>query len=82
MTPGSLGTSDFLEKQDHFDHLVVAPVVNELKKVFEKLLTLRDKIPTELEVVPFRMVTIPDAAPVETVNVNKDVTDKTKETIL
>jgi hypothetical protein len=82
MTPGSLGTSDFLEKQDHFDHLVVAPVVNELKKVFEKLLTLRDKVPTELEVVPFRMVTIPDAAPVETVNVNKDVTDKTKETII
>jgi hypothetical protein len=56
-------------------------VVNELKKVFEKLLTLRDKIPTELEVTPFRMVTIPDAAPVETVNVNKDVTDKTNETI-
>ena len=81
MTPGALGTSDFLEKQDHFDHLVVAPVVNELKKVFEKLLTLRDKTPTELEVVPFRMVTIPDAAPVETIDVNKDVTDKTNETI-
>ena len=81
MTPGSLGQSDFLEKQDHFDHLVVAPIVNELKKVFEKLLTLRDKIPTELEVVPFRMVTIPDSAPVETVDVNKTVTDKTNETI-
>jgi hypothetical protein len=28
------------------------------------------------------MVTIPDAAPVETVDVNKDVTDKTNETIV
>jgi hypothetical protein len=72
-TPGSLGNSDHLEAQDHFQHLVIQPLQREIKGVFEKLLRLRDGKPAEIEIKQFEMVTIPDAAPVETVNVNKDV---------
>ena len=41
--------------------------------MFEKLLRLRDNKPAEIEIKQFEMVTTPDAAPIETVNVNKDV---------
>jgi hypothetical protein len=80
-TPGALGSSDHLEAQDHFMHLVIEPIQKEILGVFNKLLTLRDKQPTDIEVKQFQMVTIPDEAPIETVDVNKDVTDKTNETI-
>jgi hypothetical protein len=72
-TPGSLGSSDHLEAQDHFQHLVIQPLQREIKGVFEKLLRLRDGKPAEIEIKQFEMVTIPDASPVETVDVNKDV---------
>jgi hypothetical protein len=72
-TPGSLGTPNHLEAQDHFQHLVIKPIQEEIKRVFEKLLLLRDKQPAEIEIKQFTMVTIPDEAPVETVDVNKDV---------
>ena len=69
-----------MEAQDHFQHLVIKPIQEEIKKVFEKLLLLRDKIPAELEIKQFEMVTIPDEKPVDTVDVNKtetvDNTDK------
>lgn len=81
-TPGALGSSDHLEAQDHFQHLVIQPIQEEIKKVFEKLLNLRDGKPAEIEIKQFEMVTIPDEAPTETVDVNKDVTDKTNETII
>jgi hypothetical protein len=81
-TPGALGSSDHLEAQDHFQHLVIQPIQEEIKKVFEKLLNLRDGKPAEIEIKQFEMVTIPDEAPIETVDVNKDVTDKTNETII
>ena len=80
-TAGQLGTPNHLEAQDHFQHLVITPIQEEIKKVFEKLLTLRDKQATVIELKQFRMVTIPDAKPIETVDVNKDVIDKTNETI-
>lgn len=70
-TPGSLSSRDHLEAQDHFNHLVIAPLQQECKRVFEKLLTLRDGIPTKIEVEQFKMVSLPDEAPIETVNVNK-----------
>ena len=79
-TPSSLGTPNHLEAQDHFQHLVIKPIQEEIKKVFEKLLLLRDKIPAEIEIKQFEMVTIPDEKPVDTVDVNKtetvDNTDK------
>lgn len=81
-TPGALGSSDHLEAFDHFTHLVIQPIQEEIKKVFEKLLNLRDGKPAEIEIKQFEMVTIPDEAPIETVDVNKDVTDKTNETII
>ena len=73
-TPGSLGTPDHLEAHDHFQHLVINPIQEEIKKVFEKLLLLRDGIPAEIEIKQFEMVTIPDANPVDTVDVNKTET--------
>jgi hypothetical protein len=73
ITPGSLGNPDHLEAQDHFKNLVIKPIQKEIKLVFEKLLSIRDKKPTEIEIEQYNMVTIPDAAPIETVNVNKDV---------
>lgn len=79
ITPGGLGTPDHLESQDHFQHLVIKPIQTEIKKVFEKLLLLRDKVPATIMVKQFEMVSIPDEAPVETVNVNKDVVDNTTE---
>lgn len=72
-TAGSLGTPDHLEAQDHFQHLVINPIQVEIKKVFEKLLRLRDNKPADIQIKQFQMVTIPDAAPIETVDVNKDV---------
>ena len=72
-TPSALGQPNHLEAQDHFQHLVIQPIQKEIKTVFEKLLRLRDGKPAEIEIKQFEMVTIPDAAPVETVNVNKDV---------
>jgi hypothetical protein len=72
-TPGALGQPNHLEAQDHFQHLVIFPIQEEIKKIFEKLLRLRDNKPAEIEIKQFQMVTIPDAAPVETVDVNKDV---------
>lgn len=71
ITPGGLGTPDHLEAQDHFQHLVIKPIQTEIKKVFEKLLLVRDGAPAEIEIKQFEMVTIPDAAPTENVNVDK-----------
>jgi hypothetical protein len=68
-----LGSPDHLAAQNHFQHLVVYPIQEEIKKVFEKLLRLRDNKPAEIEIKQFDMVTVPDAAPIETVDVNKDV---------
>jgi len=67
-TPGALSQRDHLEAQDHFNNLVIKPLQTELLSVFNKILTLRDGVKTELEVEQFNMVTIPDAAPVETIN--------------
>ena len=72
ITPGGLGTPDHLEAQDHFQNLVVKPIQTEIKKVFEKMLNLRDRVPVEIEIKQFHMVTVPDAAPIETVDINKD----------
>jgi len=71
ITPGGLGTPDHLEAQDHFQHLVIKPIQTEIKKVFEKLLLLRDTTPAEIEIEQFVMVSVPDEAPVENINVNK-----------
>jgi len=75
ITPGGLGTPDHLEAQDHFQHLVIKPIQTELKKIFEKLLLLRDKVEAKILIKQFRMVTTPDEAPIETVDVNKDVVE-------
>jgi hypothetical protein len=72
ITPGGLGTPDHLEAQDHFHNLVIKPIQTEIKKVFEKLLLLRDTAPAEIDIKQFNMVTVPDAAPVETIDINKD----------
>jgi hypothetical protein len=72
--PGALGSSDHLEAQDHFQNLVIRPIQSEIKAVFEKLISLRDNgAPTEIDIKQFVMVSLPDAAPIETVDVNKDV---------
>ena len=71
-TPGRLGTPNHLEAQDHFNRLVIQPIQEEIKRVFEKLLLLRDKKPAEIEIKQFNMVSIPDQAPVETVDVKKE----------
>jgi hypothetical protein len=52
--------------------LVIKPIQEEIKKVFEKLLLLRDKKPAEIDIKQFQMVTVPDKAPIETVDVNKE----------
>jgi hypothetical protein len=71
--PGALGSSDHLEAQDHFMHLVIAPIQTEVSTVFSKLLSLRDGgIPTEIEIEQFEMVSLPDMKPIETVDVNKE----------
>lgn len=70
-TPGALGSRDHLEAQDHFNRLVIAPIQTEIKKVFEKLLNLRDGQPADIEIKQFKMVSLPDEAPIETVDVNK-----------
>lgn len=75
ITPGGLGTPDHLEAQDHFQHLVIKPIQTEIKKVFEKILLLRDKTAAEIVVKQFDMVTQPDVAPTEVIDVNKDVVD-------
>ena len=52
--PGSLGTPDHLQAQDHFQRLVVAPIQTEIKSVFEKLISLRDNgKPTEILIKQF-----------------------------
>ena len=79
ITPGGLGTPDHLEAQDHFQHLVVKPIQTEIKKVFEKMLTLRDKVPTSIIIKQFEMVTTPDEKPIDTVDVNKDVVGNINE---
>ena len=79
ITPGGLGTPDHLEAQDHFQHLVVKPIQTEIKKVFEKILTLRDKVPTSIIIKQFEMVTTPDEKPIDTVDVNKDVVGNINE---
>jgi hypothetical protein len=71
ITPGGLGTPDHLEAQDHFQHLVIQPIQTEIKKIFEKLLLLRDGTPAEIDVKQFIMVSIPDAAPTENINIDK-----------
>lgn len=71
ITPGGLGTPDHLEAQDHFQHLVIKPIQTEIKHIFEKLLLLRDGVEAELVIKQFEMVTIPDAAPTETIDVDK-----------
>lgn len=75
ITPGGLGTPDHLEAQDHFQHLVIAPIQTEIKKVFEKLFLLRDKKEAKIVIEQFKMVTVPDAAPTHTTDVNKDVVE-------
>jgi hypothetical protein len=70
-TPGALGSRDHLEAQDHFNRLVVQPIQTEIKKVFEKLLNLRDGQPAEIEIKQFKMVSLPDEAPIETINIDK-----------
>jgi len=70
-TPGALGSRDHLEAQDHFNRLVITPLQTEIKKVFEKLLNLRDGQPAEIEIKQFKMVSLPDEAPIETINVDK-----------
>lgn len=70
-TPGALGSRDHLEAQDHFNRLVIAPIQTEIKKVFEKLLNLRDGQPADIEIKQFKMVSLPDEAPIETINVDK-----------
>ena len=70
-TPGKLGSTEHLEAQDHFQNLVVKPIQREIKTVFEKLLLMRDKESIDLQIEQFNMVTIPDTAPIETVDVNK-----------
>jgi hypothetical protein len=70
-TPGALGSRDHLEAQDHFNRLVIAPIQTEIKKVFEKLLNLRDGQPAEIEIKQFKMVSLPDEAPIETINIDK-----------
>jgi hypothetical protein len=75
ITPGGLGTPDHLEAQDHFQHLVIKPIQTEIKKIFEKLLLLRDKIPAKIEINQFEMVTVPDAAPVRNVNIDEVKTE-------
>jgi hypothetical protein len=72
ITPGGLGAPDHLEAQDHFQHLVIKPIQTEIKKVFEKLLLLRDGTDAEIIIKQFEMVSIPDEAPIENVNINKD----------
>ena len=72
ITPGGLGTPDHLEAQDHFQHLVIKPIQTEIKKVFEKLLLLRDFQPAVLEIEQFVMVSQPDKAPIETIDITKD----------
>jgi hypothetical protein len=82
--PGALGSSEHLEAQDHFQHLVIAPIQTEVKTVMEKLISLRDNgTPTEIDIKQFEMVTIPDTKPIETVDVNKteDVGVQKDETI-
>ena len=71
-TPGRLGTPNHLEAQDHFNRLVIQPIQEEIKRVFEKLLLLRDKKPAEIVIKQFNMVSVPDQAPVETVDVKKE----------
>lgn len=71
ITPGGLGTPDHLEAQDHFQHLVIKPIQTEIKKVFEKLLLLRDQKPATIEIEQFVMVSVPDAAPTENINIDK-----------
>ena len=70
-TPGALGSRDHLEAQDHFNRLVIAPIQTEIKKVFEKLLNLRDGQPADIEIKQFKMVSLPDEAPIETINIDK-----------
>jgi hypothetical protein len=72
ITPGGLGAPNHLEAQDHFQHLVIKPIQTEIKKVFEKLLLLRDGFSAELLIKQFVMVSIPDESPVETIDINKD----------
>jgi hypothetical protein len=80
MTPGKLGTADHLEAQDHFQNLVIKPLQNEIKGVFQKLLTIRDGgVSTEIEIKQFEMVTMKDAAP--TIDVNKNINEIKDETI-
>ena len=83
--PGALGSSDHLEAQDHFQNLVIRPIQSEIKAVFEKLISLRDNgAPTEIDIKQFVMVSLPDAAPIETVDVNKKeiVGEDKQETII
>ena len=82
MTPGKLGTADHLEAQDHFQNLVIKPLQNEIKGVFQKLLTIRDAgVSTEIEVKQFEMVTMKDAAPTIDINKNENVGVVKDETI-
>ena len=71
ITPGGLGTPDHLQAQSHFQNLVIKPIQTEIKKVFEKILNLRDRMPIEIEIKQFEIITRPDEKPIETVDVNK-----------
>ena len=71
--PGKLGSPDHLEAQDHFENLVVKPIQEEIKRVFEKLLNLRDGEPAEIIIEQFKMVTAPDMKPTDVIDVSKNV---------
>lgn len=75
ITPGGLGTPDHLEAQDHFQHLVVKPIQTEIKKIFEKILLIRDGREAEIVIDQFEMVSIADKAPVkiEEIDENRNV---------
>lgn len=72
-TAGALGQPDHLAAQSHFQNLVIKPIQTELKEdVFQKLLLLRDGKLADIVVKQFEMVTMPDLAPTQTININKD----------
>lgn len=76
ITPGGLGTPDHLEAQSHFQNLVIKPIQTEIKRVFEKILLLRDREEAKIEIKQFEIITRPDEKPIETVDVNKDITEQ------
>lgn len=77
-TAGKLGTPDHLEAQNHFFNLVVKPMQQEMVKVFNKILTLRDGQPTDMKIEQFEIVTTPDVKPTEVIDETKTL-DENKD---